>query len=82
MDADDLKRQGVAAKIELHETQASFDATRRGIVEAMLSATTEREAAGLVWRLQAVDAVRADLLTKAANVEIADHEERMSAYQD
>lgn len=82
MDTDDLKRQGVAAKIELHETEASFAAIRTAIIEKMLSARTDDEASALVWRLQAVDAVRGDLIAKAANVDIADNEERMRSYSE
>lgn len=78
MDNDDLKRQGVQAKLELHETEASFKAIREGIIERMLSAKTDDEARSLVWRLQAVDAVQSDLIGKAANLEIVAHEEEVA----
>lgn len=81
MDTDDLRRQGVAAKIELAETQASFAAVREAILEKMLSARTDAEASALVWRLQAVEVVRGDLIAKAASLDVADHEERMSEYR-
>lgn len=82
MDTDDLKRKGLAAKAELHETEASFEAIRTAIIERMLTVKTDEEAASLVWRLQAVDAVHGDLLAKAVNVEIADNEEKMRAFTE
>lgn len=81
MDTDDMKRQGVAAKIELAQTEASFEAIRSGIIERMLSCKTDKEASALVWRLQAIDAVRGDLVAKAAQIDIADNEEAMRDYQ-
>lgn len=78
MDNDDLKRQGVQAQMELHETEASFKAIREGIIERMLSVKTDEEASSLVWRLQAIDAVQSDLIAKAANLEIAAHEEEVA----
>lgn len=74
---DDAKRQGIAAKREIDETEASFEAIRSGLIDQMLKAKTDKEAAALVWKLQAVDAVKANLIAKAATLDIERYAEEI-----
>lgn len=82
MDTDDAKRQGVAAKIELHETENTYTALRDALIDRMHDARTPDDAWRMVTQLQALQAIRDGLMTKAANVDLVRHDEEMKPYAD
>lgn len=82
MDTDDLKRQGVQARIELGETEDTYTALREALIERMYEAITPEQAWRMVTQLQALKAIRDGLMTKAANVDLVRHDEEMKPYAD
>ena len=82
MDTDDAKRQGVQARIELGETEDTYTTLREALIERMYEATAPEQAWRMVTQLQALKAIRDDLMTKAANVDLVRHDEEMKPYAD
>lgn len=81
IDPDDLKRQGVQARIELGETEDTYKAIRDALIERMYEAKTPDEAWRMVTQLQALKTIRDGLMTKATSVELEQYSEQVEAHQ-
>lgn len=79
---DEEVRRGLAARRELDETEAAFEAVREGLIAQMGQVTDEKGAYRVAVGLQELDAVKTRLMETAANADLAAHEQEVREHLD